>query len=70
VDLPSPLLVDDEVRLGAVRALGAEKYLDGTDGPYRDAAQGRMLQGVLRLPRSDAEKERILGGNFAELVSA
>jgi predicted TIM-barrel fold metal-dependent hydrolase len=70
VDLSSPIYVGDQVRLGAVKALGAEKCLHGTDGPYGDAEQGMMLQRVLRLPLSDAEKERILGGTFAELINA
>jgi predicted TIM-barrel fold metal-dependent hydrolase len=70
VDLSSPVYVTEPVRLGAVRALGAEKCLHGTDGPYSHATQGGMLKDILRLPLSDTDKERILGGNFREMMAA
>ena len=68
VDLSNPTYVNGEIRLDAVKTLGAEKCLHGTDGPYGHAGQGRMAQAILRLPLSDAEKERILGGNLIELL--
>jgi predicted TIM-barrel fold metal-dependent hydrolase len=70
VDLSSPVHVNDPIRLGAVRALGSEKCVHGTDGPYLHADQGSMLESVLRLPVSHSEKERILGGNFMEMIPA
>jgi len=70
VDLSSPVYVTEPVRLGVVRALGAEKCLHGTDDPYGHSGQGRMLQEILRLPLSDADKERILGGNFRAMINA
>ena len=70
VDLSNPLYVGEQARLGAIKALGVEKCLHGTDGPYGRATQGRMLREILRLPLSDAEKERILGGNFAGIIGA
>jgi len=68
VDLSGPVYVSDQIRLGVVRALGPEKCVHGTDGPYLHADQGSMLDRVLRLPISDSEKERILGGNFMEMI--
>ena len=70
VDLSSPHYVDERVRLGALKALGAERCLHGTDGPYGHFGQGRMVQAILRLPLSDTEKERVLGGSFIELINA
>jgi len=69
VDLSSPSYVDRQLRLCAIKALGAEKCLHGTDGPYGHAGQGRMVGEILRLPLSDADKERILGDNFREMVN-
>jgi len=68
VDLSNPLFVDDQVRHGAIRALGAEKCLHGTDGPFANANQSKMLHEILRLPVSEREKRCILGDNFTELV--
>jgi len=70
VDLSGPVYVSDRIRLAVVRALGSEKCVHGTDGPYLHADQGSMLDKVLRLPVSDSEKERILGGNFGEMIHA
>jgi predicted TIM-barrel fold metal-dependent hydrolase len=70
VDLSSPVYVSDRIRLEAVKALGSEKCVHGTDGPYMQADQGSMLEKVLRLPVSDSEKERILGGNFMGMIGA
>jgi predicted TIM-barrel fold metal-dependent hydrolase len=68
VDLSNPLYVCEQVRLQAIQALGAERCLYGTDGPYLQASQGRMLQGIDRLPLTDREKELVLGGNFTNLL--
>jgi predicted TIM-barrel fold metal-dependent hydrolase len=68
VDLSNPVYVDKRVRLEAVRALGAQKCVHGTDGPYGDAGQGKMLRRVMELSLRDVETARILGDNFAELM--
>lgn len=67
VDLSNPVYVDTGARLGALKRLGAERCLYGTDGPYAGATQARMLEKIYRLPLSDREKELILGGNFVGL---
>jgi predicted TIM-barrel fold metal-dependent hydrolase len=69
VDFSNPVYVDEPVRLGAIETLGAARCLHATDGPYGHADQGRMVQEILRLPLSDADKERILGGNFIDMIS-
>jgi predicted TIM-barrel fold metal-dependent hydrolase len=69
IDLSNPYYVDDQVRVNAIKTMGFEKCVHGTDGPYADARQGRMLNYILRLPLSDIEKERILGSNFINLIS-
>lgn len=73
VDLSSPYL-DERLRRQAVRSLGAEKCLYGTDGPYfypdKDGRydHGRILGEIGRLTTSDEEKERMLGGNFHQIA--
>ncbi|NIM95885.1 MAG: amidohydrolase family protein [Anaerolineales bacterium] len=68
IDFSNPVYVNDRVQPEAVKAVGAEKCIHGTDGPYLHAKQGLMLQKILDLPISQGEKDRILGGNFAELI--
>ena len=66
--------LDDSLRLKAVKILGAEKCLYGTDGPigYPDANgsydHGKILNDILHWPISDVDRERILGGNFIEIT--
>lgn len=73
VDLSSPLL-DGPLRLRVVKALGAEKCLYGTDGPYgypdTDGLydHGKILNEILQWPLSEADKERIMGGNFIQIT--
>lgn len=73
VDLSSQYL-DDPLRLKTVEVLGAEKCLYGTDGPYGypdtegSYDHGKILNEILSWPLSDADKERILGGNFLEIT--
>lgn len=69
IDLSNPYYVDEQVRVNAVKSIGPEKCVHGTDGPYAHANQGRMLNYILQLPLSDLEKERILGSNFNNLIS-
>lgn len=69
VDLSNPFYVDMQVRENAIKTMGFEKCVHATDGPYANATQERMLDYILRLPLSDLEKERILGGNFVNLIS-
>jgi predicted TIM-barrel fold metal-dependent hydrolase len=53
-----------------IKELGAEKCLYGTDGPYANATQEKMLHWIFSLPLSDHEKECILGRNFLALIEA
>jgi predicted TIM-barrel fold metal-dependent hydrolase len=68
VDLSNPIYVDERARVGAVKALGAEQCVHGTDGPYACAEQGRMMERILQLPLSEREKACILGDNFEDLI--
>ena len=68
VDLSSPAYVDRRIMLGAVRALGAEKCLFGSDGPYCGVDHAKMVQTTLGLPLSAKEHEQILCQNFLDLV--
>jgi predicted TIM-barrel fold metal-dependent hydrolase len=70
VDLSSLIYTDQGVLSSVIGIMGAEKCLYGTDGPYADATQKRMLDRILQLSLSDYERERILGRNFLELVEA
>ena len=73
VDLSGQYL-DDPLRLKTDKILGAEKCLYGTDGPigYPDTDgsydHGKILNEILSWPISEADRERILGGNFIEIT--
>jgi uncharacterized protein len=74
IDLSSPYL-DEPLRRAAVEAMGPEKCLYGTDGPFGYPAKadglydhGAILAEIDRLPISTKQKEGILGENFAELA--
>ena len=69
VDLSSPIYMNARITAKVVEELGVERCLYGTDGPYANATQGRMLELIFRLPVSEGEKERILGRNFLGLVT-
>lgn len=68
-DLSSPYL-DESLRIRTVQAVGPEKCIYGTDGPFgypdRDGLydHGAILSEILRLPISDSAKEMILWKNF------
>ena len=70
VDLSSLVYTDQGVLSSVIETLGTEKCLYGTDGPYADATQRRMLDRILQLSLSDNEREQILGRNFLELIEA
>ncbi len=73
IDLSSPYL-DEPLRRAAVDAMGPEKCLYGTDGPFGYPGEdglydhGAILAEIDRLPVSAAEKDGILGKNFLALV--
>jgi len=75
VDLSSPY-IDERLARAAVAAMGPERCLYGTDAPYgfheADGSYdyGEIRRWVERMPVSSAMRERILGGNFRELVPA
>lgn len=70
VDLSNPAFVDGRIARGAINALGVEKCLYGTDGPYGQTNHSGLLREILQMPLSDRDKERILADNFRELVNA
>jgi predicted TIM-barrel fold metal-dependent hydrolase len=70
VDLSSTIYTNQGVLNRVVETLGSAKCLHGTDGPYAEASQGRMLNRIQQLSISDDERERILGRNFHDLLGA
>ncbi|MFW6335337.1 MAG: amidohydrolase family protein [Desulfosalsimonas sp.] len=75
IDLSSPYL-DEKLRLEALGAVGPEKCMYGTDGPFGYPAEdgmydhGAILSEIRRLPVSEHERGKILGGNFLEAAPA
>lgn len=73
VDISSPYLNEALARM-AVKELGADKCIFGSDGPYGFVdEQGKYDHSVIkgwieRLPISDTEKEKILGANFMKIA--
>ncbi len=70
VDLSSTVYTNQAVLSSAIQTLGSTKCLYGTDGPYAEANQGRMLDRILQLSLTEDQRERMLGENFLELIEA
>jgi len=72
-DLSSPYL-NAPLRLAAMKAMGPEKCMYGTDGPFGYPADdggydhGAILEEIQQFPISTKEKEMISGQNFADLI--
>ena len=70
----SPSLLDEKIKRSALKILGAEKCLYGSDSPYgypgNDGSHDypRVLNGILRMPIPEADRARILGETFSELA--
>lgn len=75
VDLSSPY-IDEKLARAAVRAMGPERCLYGTDAPYGFHSDdgsydyGEILRWVDRFPISSREKERMLGSAFMEILAS
>lgn len=73
VDLSSPY-IDEDLARAAVREMGAERCLYGTDAPYGfhegDGSYdyGAIRGWVERMPLRAAEQERVLAGNALEIL--
>ncbi len=73
VDLSSPY-IDEPLARDAVAAMGAHRCLYGTDAPYgfhepdHTYDYGRIRGWVERMPLSSADRDRVLGGNAAEVL--
>lgn len=74
VDLSSPY-IDEELARDAVRVMGPDRCLYGTDSPYgfhdeKDTYDYMHIRGwVERMPLSAADTDAVLGGNFLRLLS-
>jgi predicted TIM-barrel fold metal-dependent hydrolase len=75
VDLSSPY-IDEALARAAVKAMGPERCLYGTDSPYGFHAEdgsydyGEIKGWIERMPVTSAEQARIFGGNFQAILSA
>jgi predicted TIM-barrel fold metal-dependent hydrolase len=72
VDLSSPY-IDERLARAAVRAMGPERCLYGTDAPYGFHAADGYDYGAIkgwidRMPLSARERDRVLGERFLELT--
>jgi len=68
-DIASTYHVDRRLIRKAVKALGPQKILFGTDIPYAHKDALNMIKGwVEKTPLSDSEKELIFSGNFREII--
>ncbi len=70
IDLSSSVYINERILAAVINSLGYAKCLYGTDGPYANATQGRMLNRIHRLNLPRNEQEHILGANFLELIDA
>ncbi len=75
VDLSSPY-IDEALARAAVKAMGPERCLYGTDAPYGFHAgdgsydYGRIRGWIERMPITSEAQARILGARFAEILAA
>lgn len=60
------ILLDDNAFCESVHAFGADRVLFGTDSPWADPAE--EAEKIRRLPLTDPEKDKILGGNAENLL--
>lgn len=73
VDLSSPY-IDERLARAAVRAMGAQRCIYGTDSPYgfEDSDHtydySHILGWIARMPLSGRERDRVLAGNIANLL--
>jgi len=74
VDLSSPYL-DKSLRYDALRALGPERCVYGSDGPYGYPGpdgqydHGAILQQIVQFGMPAPDLEKVLGGNFNVLTA-
>jgi uncharacterized protein len=70
LDISSTYHVDEGMVRRAVKDVGADKCLFGTDSPYAhiDVVK-RIKQWVIDLSVSDMDKEKIFSNNFLELIN-
>jgi len=73
VDLSSSGYVDAKIARDAIRRAGANKVLFGTDGPYFHHQDDRFDYGyfinrIEDLGLADADRDRVMGDNFREMV--
>jgi predicted TIM-barrel fold metal-dependent hydrolase len=74
VDLSSPY-IDEKLARAAVAWMGPRRCLYGTDAPYgfhetdHSYDYGAIKGWVERMPVTSAERDAVLGGTFAELLS-
>jgi uncharacterized protein len=75
VDLSSPY-IDESLARNAVRVMGVDRCLYGTDAPYGSHETdgtfdyGNIKGWVERMPISSADRDRVFGGNFSELIAS
>ncbi|MBN2151549.1 MAG: amidohydrolase [Candidatus Lokiarchaeota archaeon] len=76
VDLSSTAYVDEGTMRGVVGALGADRCLFGTDGPFGSRGpgggfdMGMIKRGISKVFPDEEVQAKILGGNFLRLVGA
>lgn len=70
IDTSPPQLVASARILEAVRRVGSGRLLLGSDTPYGRQNLRRAIERVDSLPLTSVDKEMILGGNLAAMLSA
>ncbi|MEX2682785.1 MAG: amidohydrolase family protein [Candidatus Sigynarchaeota archaeon] len=76
VDLSSTAYVDEATMRGAVRALGEDRCLFGTDGPFGSRGHGggfdpgMIKRSIMKLFPDENVRAKLLGGNFSRLIGA
>ncbi len=64
VDLSSSVYMNQQILGAVIKSLGSQKCIYGTDGPYANATEERMLNRIRRLNLSESEQSQVLSANF------
>ncbi len=69
IDVSNTMYVNTSVLSQAVKAMGPGRCIWGTDGPYGHIDRSREIQRIQSLELSEADQQRILGGNLLEIIN-
>jgi predicted TIM-barrel fold metal-dependent hydrolase len=68
IDLSNAMYVNTALLSQAIKVMGPRRCIWGTDGPYGHINRRRRISRIQSLRLSEADQQRILGGNLLEII--